>query len=390
MDINRTIFISLFNEAYEKCFGFPMTSSLSEADSKIFSNTIFECTGLVIGSKSIKNYSLSILNGEDKGDGKGIPTVATLDTLARYVLNAPYTDEISRKDNESHYPYWFEYRRRFSDTLSKRKPFKVSWKRILLTISSFFILGIVLFVFKNITLTAQDKSFRDDFDSVSEDSLILKGWHLKDAEPAWWHKRNDKPGHLALFTLKGDNWGLGDDRPKIKNLLMREVPSNSYMVEIHLTDFIPGQNWQQAGIILSEDSTLTGKMLRLSIAYNDFFGGYKQSPEIILQAISSTESEGRSQPQEVVHLKLFGINENEKDLIRKNLRNTALKIEKKDNHFRLLYSVSPLEIYTFKEATSGDFNFQPKYVSIFSIQGWANDENPIPAYFDSFAYIPLL
>jgi hypothetical protein len=45
---------------------------------------------------------------------------------------------------------------------------------------------------------------------------------------------------------------------------------------------------------------------------------------------------------------------------------------------------TPTEGFAFKEAVSGDFDIQPEYVSIFSIQGWANNANQIPVYFDSF------
>jgi hypothetical protein len=36
------------------------------------------------------------------------------------------------------------------------------------------------------------------------------------------------------------------------------------------------------------------------------------------------------------------------------------------------------------KVVSGDYNINPRYVSIFAIQGWANNAGIIPAYFDSF------
>src|SRR5258705_477096 len=97
-DLNDTIFRQLFKDACEKCFGHSLTGSLSEADSKLLSNKILEQTGLVIGVKSMKNYSQYLLHEKIKDEN---PSIATLDTLARYVLDAPYTDEIKRKENES-------------------------------------------------------------------------------------------------------------------------------------------------------------------------------------------------------------------------------------------------------------------------------------------------
>lgn len=172
----------------------------------------------------------------------------------------------------------------------------------------------------------------------------------------------------------------------IKNLVMRKINSDCFTAETHITDFIPGENWQQAGILLSEDSTFKSKMLRLSISYNDFFGGYKKPPEIIIQVISSSESGLRSKPEEIEHLSLFSIEPDKKNLVINNLANSALKIEKKGNHFRFLYAIGPTEGFAFREAVSGDFDIQPKYIGIFSIQGWANKITQIPAYFDSFTF----
>ena len=216
-DLNRPVFISLFKEACKKCFGVPLATPLSEADSKNLSNKIFEQTGLVIGAKSIKNYSVYVLsqNREIKQEN---PSYATLDTLARYVLEAPYTDEIERKENEGHYPYWFQYRSRFSAITPKRVIFKVNWKKavvILLTVSC-LILG--LWVVRYFVRREKAVSFTDNFNAVSEDSLISKGWIIKSKDVPWWNKRNAKAGHLALYTLRGDNWPLGKDVAGIKNL----------------------------------------------------------------------------------------------------------------------------------------------------------------------------
>src|SRR5690348_13058119 len=119
-DLDHRAFISLFKDACEKCFGHPLAEMLSETESKQLSNQLMEKTGLVIGPKSIKNYSAFVISpSEAKSEN---PSVATLDTFARYVLEAPYTDEAKRKDNENHYPYWFEYRDRFSRSVNRSAP----------------------------------------------------------------------------------------------------------------------------------------------------------------------------------------------------------------------------------------------------------------------------
>src|ERR1700712_5659708 len=99
------IFTVLFKEVYQKCFGNAIESPLTETESKLLCNNILDKTGLSVGWKSVKNYSIFI-NNTAAGKQEN-PSVATMDTLARYVLNAPYTSELQRKNDESHYPYWF-------------------------------------------------------------------------------------------------------------------------------------------------------------------------------------------------------------------------------------------------------------------------------------------
>lgn len=388
-ELDKSIFITLFREACQKAFGFPLSSPLTETDSKLLSNKILESTGLVIGAKSIKNYSFFILNSKSKEARKENPSAATLDTLARYVLDAPYTDELKRKENESHYPYWFQYRNRFSDNMPRRYVFR--WSRKLTVMICVIVLSAPLgfFLINYFAQNTDKQIFKDNFDSVDADSLRSKGWIVRSEDNVWWNRRNEKPGHLALYTLKGDNWSNSENRATIKNLLMRKINSDCFMVEIHLTGFIPMQNWQQAGILLSEDSAFNGKMLRLSISYNDFFGGYKKPPEVIIQAISSLESGTQSKPEEIGHLTLFSIEPGNEDLVKSNLAVSALKIEKKGKHFRFLYLTGPTEGFAFREAVSGDFDFKPRYVSIFSISGWADNANQIPAYFDSFESVGI-
>lgn len=382
--MNEAIFITLFKEACEKCFGIPLTHPLSETDSKILSNVIFEKTGLVIGPKSIKNYSLYVLTPNEYR--KENPSDATLDTIARYVLDARHTDEISRKKNESHFPYLFQYRNKFSagGGVPPPRKYKLSKKRLVFLISIFILIIIpfLLFLLKK----NHPDNYTDNFNSLGEDSLIKHGWIVRSEDTVWWSKRSEKPGHLALFTLKGDNWKNVVNEPHISNLMLRKIQSECFSVEIHLTGFMPSQNWQQAGILLSEDSTFKGKMIRLSISYNDYFGGYEKPPEIIIQAVSSAESGDLSRPEEIAHFVLFSIEADKKNLIEKNLETSALKIEKNGGLYRFLYTAGPLESFAFKEITSKEISFQPRFIGLFAIQGWTDNLNYLPAYFDSYVF----
>lgn len=375
-DLNNGAFISLFKEAYQKCFGAAFTNPLSETESKHFGNKIFESTGLVIGAKSIKNYSTYIINGSKQEN----PSVATLDTFARFVLNAPYTDEVQRKNKEAHYPYWFQYKSMIA--VSRKKGIKDHKSKLILGIF-IIVAGITTVFVLPFFRTKTDESFIDDFRTVDEDSLKKNGWFIQSKDPFWFDRSNLKPRHLTLFTLRGDNWPDSVHTPEIKNLVLRKITSDCFTAEIHINNFIPKQNWQQAGMLLLEDTTLTAKAIRLSIAYNDFFGGYKKPAEIIIQAIS-TGGKDFSKPEEIAHIPLFSINPEQEALLNNNLRKSALRIEKTGNHFRFLYSTGPVENFAFKEAFSRDLMLKVKYIGIFALQGFVNDTNYLPVHFKFF------
>lgn len=106
-------------------------------------------------------------------------------------------------------------------------------------------------------------------------------------------------------------------------------------------------------------------------------------PLIFIQIISSSESGSHSKPEELSHIRLFSMEPGQENIAISNLARSALKIEKTGNHFRFLYTTSPMESFAYKEVLSCELSVQPRYVSIFAIQGWA-DNKCIPAYFDYF------
>ena len=371
-------FAQLFKEAYQKCFGHAIKEPVSEAESKLFSNKIFDDTGLVIGPKSIKNYSIFILNPQGKEEN---PSVATLDTFARYIMNAPYTSEIQRKDKESHYPYWFQYKNSFHrsrNPIKRKKLFlPILFLAIILAITSF------LFVFKNHT----QKSFTDNFHSLADDSLTNRGWFVLSREEAYWKKRNEQPGYLTLFTLKGDNWPDSVNKPSIKNLFVRKISSDCFVAEVHLSNFFPKQNWQQSGILLLEDTNFTGKSLRLSFSYNDFYGGFPKSREIIIQAIAS-KGNYSDKPEELAHQLIFKLDSASENIISENLRHSALRIEKNGTKFRLLFANGSMANSAFKEIINTDVDINPHFIGLFALRGFVDTAAAIPARFDFFSYAP--
>jgi hypothetical protein len=381
-DLEASAFEALFREAYQKCFGHPIANPLSETESKLFSNEILDKTGLVIGAKSLKNYSSYVLNTPDSKEEN--PSVATLDTLARYVINAPYTDEVQRKDKESHFPYWFRYKDQFYRT--NHKPNRKKWL-FPFTVSFVVLIGlafiIIVFIFPPKPVF---KPITDDFRSVNEDSLAKRGWFVQLKDTVYWKRRGERPGHVTLFTLKGDNWPDSVIVPGIRNLLVRKIRGDCFTAEVRLSDFIPQQNWQQAGILLLEDTGFVGKSIRLSIVYNDFFGGFAKKPEIILQAITF-QGKG-SKPEEIGNKVLFTLDSTGSDIVINNLKKTAFRIEKQGKKFRFLYTTAPVENYAFKEALSQEFAISPKYIALFALRGPVDNAAAVPAAFSYFSFVP--
>jgi hypothetical protein len=387
-DNEKAIFTVLFLEACEKCFSSPLKEALKEPDAKRLSDEILEKTGLVIGWKSIKNFSVYATQPGVKKEEN--PSVATLDTLARYIQNAPITDDLKRKATESHYPYWYDYKSNFARKFPEKGKESLRYrKNIGIIVSALLIIGVTgVFIISQVQSVNNDR-FVEDFGSVSTDSLTSRGWILKNPNIDYWNKRNEVPGHLTLYTLLGDNWSGQSNSPGLTNLLFRKIDSDCFSAEIHLTDFVPFQNWQQAGMLLSEDSTFDGRVLRLSIAYNNFFGGFKRPSEIIIQVVGSDAPSGISKPEEIAHVVLFEGDPRSDSLIRNNLSKSALKIEKRGNHYRFLFTNGKMESFAFKEAVHRDFDIQPNYMAIFAMQGLADSENPIRACFDSFNIIDI-
>lgn len=385
-DLNDAAFINLYKEVCQKCFGHPLSEPLSETESRHLASQIFEATGLVIGAKSLKNYSIHVAGSSEVRTEN--PSVATLDTLARYVANAPYISEIQRKDNEGHFPYWFQYKSTVAPPVAQHKTSAPNSSFSKITVIA--IVGVVVLIIAGaIIMTGVYKKksnafFKEAFRTVNENVLISHGWMIKNKDTTWWKQRYQRPGQLTLYTLRGDNWADSANKPSIKNLLMRKLTSDCFVAELHLDDFTPLQNWQQAGILLLEDSTLNSKSVRLSIAYNDYFGGYKKPDEIIIQAITS-DSTNLNKPEEIVHQPVLTFEPGHAALASRNMLRSALKIVKNGDHFRFLYSTGVRENFAYKEALSKDLNINPKYIAIFALQGFVDKPKPIPAHIRFFS-----
>lgn len=380
-ELDRRAFADLVGAVVVKCFGHPLEALLSEPESKHLSTQIEEQTGLVIGWRSIKNYTAFLLNPALSKQEN--PSVATLDTLARYVFDAPPISEAERKKTEQHFSYWFRYREQVGSLTTTEPPKnKARTNRLPVTIIGLLLaIGAVgVFFFQQSNL----ERVQDDFRVTNEAAMHQNGWFLKDRNTPFWNRRAQQPGQLTLFTLKGDNWPKTGEKPRIQNLLLRKIQNDCFRTDLHVVGFVPGGNWQQAGILLLEDTLFRGKSIRLSLSYNNFFGGYSKPGEILIQAIAS-HGFGDVHLEEFIHQPLFPVgNANDRRIAVTNLRNVAFRIEKQGQKFRFLYSASPVDNFSFKEVATYEFNMAPKYIGLFALKGFVDTTAVLPVSVRSF------
>lgn len=172
-------------------------------------------------------------------------------------MRAPYTSELRRKDEESHYPHWFLYKEQFNKR-QKNSAQKRRFAGVAVFGGSIAILVPFMFYF-NPLRTKGAAEFSDNFKQVDGRALSSRGWFVKDKDKAHWDQRAAAKGALSLYTLKGDTWPDPIYKPGIKNLLLRRIPYDCFTTEVDIKGFIPNQEWQQAGILLLEDTSLSGK-----------------------------------------------------------------------------------------------------------------------------------
>lgn len=354
------VFSLLYREAYSRCFGLSLAQPLTETEGKLFERQLLDTTGLVIGWRNLKNYSILILD-ENKREN---PPVSSMDTLARYVLKAPYTNEIERKKNESHHPYWYLYRERHLARAVEPeiKPAKLKWIAPVLA-------GILLF-FVAYTLLKPNKkvSFTENFSNLSDSDLQERDWQLLNKDDEYWQQRHINPNALTLFTLPGDNWLDSTNKPEIKNLLVRLLPEGCFSTELHIEDFIPGGQWQQAGLLFLEDTSLNSASIRISLAFNNFFGGFDKPAEILIQGMATPGRGGK--PEEFIHHRVMTLDSSWRNpLVHNNLKQTALRIERQGTKYRLLYAGGAAANSAFRELAVKELPIKAKYVGIFALKG---------------------
>jgi hypothetical protein len=191
------------------------------------------------------------------------------------------------------------------------------------------------------------KPFTENFRSVSEDTLEMRGWSVHMKDTAYWRKHDENSGHLTLFTLKADNSAY-------RNVLIRKIQGDCFVAEVRLSDFVPQQNGQQAGIMLLKDADLSGEALSFSIGYKKLLIGNSAFANL---AVSDS---GKN----------------------------ALRIVKNGKKFSFLYTTTPAESYSFKEVFSQELAIEPKYIALYASEDPSDSAVVMPALFDHFSFIP--
>ena len=131
-----------------------------------------------------------------------------------------------------------------------------------------------------------------------------------------------------------------------------------------------------------EDSLFEGNVVRLSLAYNDFFGGYDLPAEVLIQGITS---DGADNPEEFLHHRLFQIEDTTRAIVKSNLRFCGLRIEKRADSFRFLLASGSTQNAAYHEIGTHRFSIKPKYIGIFAIKGYVEESEIIAAAFDAFS-----
>ncbi len=176
--------------------------------------------------------------------------------------------------------------------------------------------------------------------------------------------------------------------PAFETCSCARLPTGCFTADVRLTDFFPRQDWQQAGIVLLEDTAFAGRSVRLSIGYNDFAGGFPSVAEVILQGVTLL-GKGSPNPEEIAHQRLFAIDSATARLVGENLAHTALRIERRRHGFRLLYAAASLDNPAFKEVVSSDFEMRPNYIGLFALKGFVERTADMPAAIDAFSLTPV-
>ncbi len=98
------------------------------------------------------------------------------------------------------------------------------------------------------------------------ETLNNEGWNILDVDSNFLYKQ-DKPGHLALYTLAGDYWIKPNENPVIKNLFVKKLDCRNCTIELSIKDFNPSKPWEQVGIFFLDANLSRSEFFRITYAF---------------------------------------------------------------------------------------------------------------------------
>ena len=301
--------------------------SISLKEANLLSQLTKEKTGESISSKSLITY-INAVNGQDPEAIN--PTNYTLNTLAHlYFLSTPAflnDKEVFLSKNTA----WLTFKQQLKvDDLKQNVKHKKQARPIVKILGIIILVtGVVItgFVLLHKGKAQNNVEFHDDFNVVHLDSLYARGWTLHDPDTTFIHKQS-RPGHLTLYTLKGNYWVKANERPYQTNTLLQKINAKNFEVETKIDSFLPDMDWQQAGIFLINKNSNNINTIYFIVTASDH--NNKRNPgknylDIILL-----------QDKTATMLWSHGV-----DLINpmdSSIHNTYLKIKKVDNKYSFYY-----------------------------------------------------
>jgi hypothetical protein len=226
------------------------------------------------------------------------------------------------------------------------------------------------------------KYWVENFDDVSVDSLKSRGWEILDYDSVAFSKQL-RPGHLTLYTLRGDYWVVPTDSPKITNLFLKKVDSEGFKVSVRIDSFNPYQDYQQAGIILLDKNKTRTHNIRFT-----FFCCATCTPS--QQGLQIIKREHGTAYETYYRLKEWPKGQTNSH----KAQTIWLQIVVSKKNFHFFYHGSE-EFASFSEIAEINFDFEPRYVAIGAFRGLRdstknlNNSEAIPAFFDYVKVEPL-
>ena len=353
--------------------------SFSLKEANLLSQLIKEKTGESISAKSLISY-INAVNGDDPDVIN--PTNYTLNTLAHlyFLSNPAFLNE--NEGLPSKHTAWLTFKQQLKVDDLKQKVNHKKQERPLAKVLGIIII-VAVSVIAGFALLHRAKAqnnvdFHDDFNDVNLDSLYARGWTLLDPDSTFILKQS-KPGHLTLYTLKGNYWVKANERPYQTNTLIRKIEASNFEVEVKIDSFLPYMEWQQTGLFLYENNLNYKNTLYFVVAHFNS-GDINISKKFDILYIKNGQVEALFNSPFDLKWPYY---ENEKIRL-------YLKIIKNNNTFSFYYKTGD-DYIEWRNIFNKDIEFRAENIGISAFHGQTYfDGTPlnadtIPVYYDYFS-----